>query len=91
MHLFTGIKIDKSKDYREMKKGMKTSLLIIGLISLLFFILGGSFIYVTKYRYTIVGDEISPNERCQITFQMKGQPEFPFGATYGRIIAKYDG
>lgn len=32
-----------------------------------------------------------PNERCQITFQMKGEPEFLFGATYGRIIAKYDG
>lgn len=74
-----------------MKKGIKTFLLIIGLTSLLFLILGGSFIYVTKYRYTIVGNEISPNERCQITFQMKGQPEFPFGATYGRIIAKYDG
>lgn len=74
-----------------MKKEMKTFLIIIGLTSLLFLILVGSFIYVTRYRYTVVGDEISPKGRCQITFQMKGEPEFPFGATYGRIIAKYDG
>ena len=45
---------------------------------------------MTKCRYAEVDTQTSPDERCQLTLQMKGEPEWPFGSTYGRIVVRYD-
>lgn len=74
-----------------MKSKVKIVLLIIGIIAAMFLILTGSFWYVTKCKYTDIDTQTSPDGRCQLTLQMKGQPEFPFGSTNGRIVARYDG
>lgn len=73
-----------------MKSKIKIVSLIIGIIVGLFLILLGSFWYGTKGRYTDIDTQSSPDERCQLMLQMKGEPEWPFGSTYGRIIVKYD-
>lgn len=73
-----------------MKQDAKTFFLILGLFVILIFILAGSFRYVTGNRYTEVDRKTSPDERCQLTLQMQGESEWPFGTTYGRIIARYD-
>lgn len=73
-----------------MKRKVKIVSLIIGIIVGLFLILLGSLWYVTECRCTDINTQISPDERCQLTLQMKGEPEWPFGSTYGRIIVKYD-
>ncbi|MBO5209380.1 MAG: hypothetical protein J6B68_08550 [Lachnospiraceae bacterium] len=73
-----------------MKSKVKIVSLIIGIIVGLLLILLGSLWYVTKWKYTDIDTQISPDERCQLMLQMKGEPEWPFGSTYGRIIVKYD-
>lgn len=73
-----------------MKKKVTTASLILGIIAGLFLVLIGSFQYVTKYKYTDIDMQISPDERCRLILQMKGEPEWPFGSTHGRIIAEYD-
>lgn len=62
-------------------------IILVGLIALF----AGSYRYVTKWRYTEIDTQVSPDERCRLTLQMKGEPEWPFGTTYGRIIVQYDG
>lgn len=72
------------------KQKIKIVLLIMGILVVWILLLVGSFLYVTEYKYTDIDTQISPDERCQITLQMKGEPEWPFGRTYGRIIVTYD-
>lgn len=71
------------------KKG-KTVLIIVGIFIVFLLILAGSFTYIVKFKYTDIDTQSSPDERCQLILQMQGEPEWPFGRTYGRIIAKYD-
>lgn len=73
-----------------MKRTIKICLLIAGIFASLFLILAGSFWYVTTCKYTDIDTQISPDKRCQLLLQMKGEPEWPFGSTYGRIIVTYD-
>lgn len=73
-----------------MKKAVKIFAAFVGIIFCLFLVMVGGFWYRTKYRYTDIETQISPDERCRITLQMKGEPEWPFGSTYGRIIVRYD-
>ncbi|MDD6070822.1 MAG: hypothetical protein PUC12_08435 [Clostridiales bacterium] len=74
-----------------MKRNLKKVLLITGILFALIIILVGSFWYVTECKYTDIDTQISPDGRCRLTLQMKGEPEWPFGSTYGRMIARYDG
>lgn len=73
-----------------MKRKIKMFLIIIGIFIGLMLILVGSFVYVTEFKYTDIDMQTSPDERCQLMLQMKGEPDWPFGSTYGRIIVKYD-
>ena len=72
-----------------MKKAVKIFAAFVGIIFCLFLVMVGGFWYRTKYRYTDIETQISPDERCRITLQMKGEPEWPFGSTYGRIIVRF--
>ncbi len=73
-----------------MKRKGKIVLVIAGIFAGLIIILAGCFWYVTNYRYTDIDMQASPDGRCQLTLQMRGEPEWPFGSTYGRIIVTYD-
>ncbi len=73
-----------------MKEKRKIILLLAGILVSLIVILAGSFWYVTSYRYTDIDTQTSPDGRCELTLQMKGEPEWPFGRTYGRILVRYD-
>lgn len=73
-----------------MKRKVNILLLIAGIFAGLILIFAGSFWYVTEWKYTDIDTQISPDERCRLTLQMKGEPEWPFGSTYGRIIVRYD-
>lgn len=44
----------------------------------------GSFQYVTKYRLTDAGKVTSGDGSCEVRFWMRGEPDWPFGATAGR-------
>lgn len=74
-----------------MKSKVRIVLFITGIVVALFLILTGSYWYVANYKYTDIDAQMSPDERYQLTLQMKGEPEWPFGSTYGRIVARYDG
>lgn len=73
-----------------MKKGIKTCLVMIGIIAGLLVILVAGFLYKTEYKYTDIDTRTSSDGRCRLLLQMKGEPDWPFGSTYGRIIARYD-
>lgn len=73
-----------------MKNKVKTGLLVIGFLAGLIVLLAGSFLYVTRFKYTEIDTQTSPDGRCRLILQMKGEPEWLFGSTYGRIIASYD-
>lgn len=73
-----------------MKNKVKLFLLLAGIVASLILILAGSLWYVTECKYTDIDIQISPDERCELTLQMKGEPEWPFGSTYGRILVRYD-
>lgn len=83
--------IHRCKGSKQVNPGLKIFLIVLLLFFLLLAILFGSFLYVTLYRYTDIAIQTSPDERCQLTLQMKGEPRGLFGSTYGRIIAQYDG
>lgn len=73
-----------------MKRKRKIVWLIVGILVSLILILAGSFWYMTKCRYAEVDTQTSPDERCQLTLQMKESRKFTFGSTYGRIVVRYD-
>ena len=73
-----------------MKKGIKTCLAMIGIVAGLLVILVAGFLYKTEYKYTDVDTQTSPDGRCRLLLQMKGEPDWPFGSTYGRITVRYD-
>lgn len=74
-----------------MKGIIKAVSIIVGMAVLVLLVLIGVFAYVTKYRYTDIDRKTSPDERCELTLQMKGEPAGLFGSTYGRILVRYDG
>lgn len=71
-----------------MKKSLKGSLSLIGIVFLIVAVLYGSFLYITKYKITDVGAETSIDGRYKVVFQQIGEPDFPFGATQIRILVK---
>lgn len=73
-----------------MKNKVKTGFLVIGFLAGLIVLLAGSFLYVTRFKYTEIDTQTSPDGRCRLILQMKGEPEWPFGSAYGRIIVSYD-
>lgn len=73
-----------------MKKIEKLPLLIAAILIGLVLLMLISFWYVTGFRHTDIDTQTSPDGRCQLTLQMEGEPEWPFGSTDGRIIVSYD-
>ena len=73
-----------------MKKIGKLPLLIAAILIGLVLLLLISFWYVTSFKHTDIDTQTSPDGRCQLTLQMEGEPEWPFGSTDGRIIVSYD-
>ena len=63
---------------------------MIGIVAGLLVILVAGFLYKTEYKYTDVDTQTSPDGRCRLLLQMKGEPDWPFGSTYGRITVRYD-
>lgn len=54
-------------------------------VVLVFAIFIGLFIFETEYKLTDVGTEASPDGRYEISFQMIGEPAWPFGPTSVKI------
>lgn len=75
---------------KQERTGLKIFLIVLLIFFLLLSLLFGSMVYVTLYRYTDIDIQTSPDERCQLTLQMKGEPAWPFGSTYGRILVRYE-
>ena len=73
-----------------MKRIGKLPLLIAAILIGLVLLLLISFWYVTSFKHTDVDTQVSTDGRCQLTLQMEGEPEWPFGSTDGRIIVSYD-
>ncbi len=74
-----------------MKRGIKIFLCVTAMVVLLAAVMAGGLLYTTKYKRTDVAEAVSPDKRCLLTLQMRGEPEWPFGSTYGTIIMEYDG
>ncbi|MCR5033556.1 MAG: hypothetical protein K6A92_11940, partial [Lachnospiraceae bacterium] len=53
-------------------------------------ILMALFIYEVRYKVTFVGREVSPDGEHNVLFQAVGEPDFPFGASHGKITV-YEG
>ena len=70
-----------------MKKVLKLILWCIGS----FFVFWFCFLYVTKYKVTTCDTVVSPDGVYQLTLQSVGEPDFPFGASEGRLILEKDG
>ena len=54
-----------------MKNKVKTGLLVIGFLAGLIVLLAGSFLYVTRFKYTEIDTQTSPDGRCRLILQMK--------------------
>lgn len=65
--------------------------MIATLIAVILLLSAGSLLYRTRYHYTEIDAQTSPDGRCLLVLEMRGEPEWPFGATYGRIRMQYDG
>lgn len=70
------------------KKAIKACFGIFALISILITILGGSFIYIVDYKLHDIDSKISPDGTYNIMLQQVGDPDFPFGSTYARVVLK---
>lgn len=69
-----------------MKNKVKTGLLVIGFLAGLIVLLAGSFLYVTRFKYTEIDTQTSPDGRCRLILQMKGEPEWPFAVPTGELL-----
>jgi len=68
-----------------MKKAVKIVLVIFATIVISVGIYIGQYIYKTEYRLTDKGEELSPDGKYAVLFQMVGVPDWPFGATTVRV------
>lgn len=48
----------------------------------------GWFIYNNEYKLTLAGTENSPDGKYAVTFQMVGNPDWPFGSTTVKITVE---
>lgn len=68
-----------------MKRRFKPLIITVFIIIAIIAIVIGSFIYQTKFRLTDVITYTSSDEGYAVSFQMVGEPEWPFGATTARV------
>lgn len=48
----------------------------------------GWFVHDTEYKLTLAGTENSPDGKYAVTFQMVGNPDWPFGSTAVKVTVK---
>lgn len=68
---------------------MKTKKIIIAVLLCFVLIVGavvGTFIYNTKYKLNKIDSTVSPDGNYTLTLYSVGEPDFPFGYAYGRIV-----
>ena len=53
-------------------------------------VLGGWFVYETRYKITQVDVSTSPDGTYELYFQQEGDPEWPFGHTHARLTLQKD-
>ncbi|MBR2489891.1 MAG: hypothetical protein IKB65_00200 [Ruminiclostridium sp.] len=66
---------------------MKTAKYIL----LVLLVLIMSVLYITRWRIQTVDQQTSPDGTYTLTLQQKGDPEWPFGPVYGRLLLKEQG
>lgn len=71
-----------------MKKAVKIILCIVLAVVLFVAASVGRTVYITEYRLTDKGTELSPDGKYSVLFQMVGEPDWPFGATTVRVTVK---
>lgn len=74
-----------------MRKVIKSILWCAGSFFVLCLVFWFCFLYVTKYKVTTCDTVVSPDGVYQLTLQSVGEPDFPFGASEGRLILEKDG
>lgn len=70
---------------RKMGKVTKIITTTLSIFTLIVAILIMIFVYETKYKITDVKKYTSSDERYSVSFQMVGEPSWPFGPTTARI------
>lgn len=60
----------------------------VAVFNIVIVILGGSFVYTTKYRINYVDSSMSPDGKYELLLQQIGDPEWPFGYTHARLVLK---
>lgn len=73
-----------------MKKVLKLILGCVGIFFLLCLVFWLCFLYVTNYKVTTRDTVVSQDGVYQLSLQSVGEPDFPFGASYGRLVLKKD-
>lgn len=71
-----------------MKKAVKIVLIIFTTIIISVGIYIGQCVYKIEYRLTDKGEELSPDGKYAVLFQMVGEPDWPFGATTVRVTVR---
>ena len=51
-------------------------------------LLGGSLLYTARYKISTIDTSASPDGEYTVLFQQVGEPDWPFGASHGRLVLK---
>ena len=73
-----------------MRKVLKSILWCAGSFFLLCLVFWICFLYVRDYKVATCDTAVSPDGVYQLTLQAIGEPDFPFGASDGRLVLKKD-
>lgn len=68
-----------------MKRILKIILVVAGSLLFICAVGIGAFIYTTEYRISDVATFSSEDNQYKVTFQMVGDPDWPFGDTTARV------
>lgn len=71
-----------------MKLFIKIILCVMGSFIALVVVFWLYFTYVANYKKTTCDTSISPDGKYELTLQAIGEPDWPFGSAYGRLILK---
>lgn len=70
---------------------MKKAIFCIAAVILLMIVtVGGIFIYHTEYKVILLDESSSPDGEYTLSLSSLGEPDFPFGYAYGKIVLKSD-